>query len=113
MSDFKFKAWPTQFRSINQYFGANPQSYAQFGLPGHEGIDIMAPSGSKVFAVAPGTVKMVRTAAEGHNYGKHVRIEHIDGYETIYAHLQDVNVKEGQAVEAGSLLGLADNTGNS
>ena len=113
MSDFKFTAWPTEFRSINQYFGANPQSYAQFGLPGHEGIDIMAPSGSKVFAVAPGIVKMVQKNAEGHNYGKHVRIEHADGYETIYAHLQDVSVQQGQTVEAGSLLGLADNTGNS
>ena len=113
MSDFKFEAWPTEFRSINQYFGANPQSYAQFGLPGHEGIDIMALSGSKVFATAPGTVKMVWQNPEGHNYGKHVRIEHIDGYETIYAHLQEVNVRSGQAVEAGSLLGLADNTGNS
>ena len=113
MSKFKFEAWPTEFRSINQYFGANPQSYAQFGLPGHEGIDIMAPSGSKVFAVAPGRVKMVRQNPEGHNYGKHVRIEHMDGYETIYAHLQDVHVKQGQSIEAGSLLGLADNTGNS
>ncbi len=113
MSDFKFTAWPTEFRSINQYFGANPQNYAQFGLPGHEGVDIMAPIGSKVFAVAPGVVKMVQTNPQGHNYGKHVRIEHRDGYETIYAHLQDVGVRTGQSVEAGSYLGLADNTGNS
>jgi murein DD-endopeptidase MepM/ murein hydrolase activator NlpD len=113
MSSFKFQAWPTEFRSINQYFGANPQNYAQFGLPGHEGIDIMAPTGSKVFSVAPGTVKMVQADPAGHNYGKHIRIEHADGYETIYAHLQDVSVRAGQAVEAGSLLGTADNTGNS
>lgn len=113
MSDFRFKAWPTEFRSINQYFGANPQNYAQFGLPGHEGIDIMAPTGSKVFAVAPGTVKMVQKNPDEHNYGTHIRIDHADGYETIYAHLQEVNVQPGQVVEAGSLLGLADNTGNS
>ncbi len=113
MSNFRFEAWPTEFRSINQYFGANPQNYAQFGLPGHEGIDIMAPTGSKVFAVAPGTVKRVWNNPQGHNYGKHVRIEHIDGYETIYAHLHEVSVQQGQVVEAGSLLGLADNTGNS
>ncbi|MBK8984844.1 MAG: M23 family metallopeptidase [Chloroflexi bacterium] len=113
MSDFRFEAWPTEFRSINQYFAANPQNYAQFGLPGHEGIDIMAPSGSKVFAVAPGTVKMVRTNPDGHNYGRHLRIAHQDGYETIYAHLESVNVSVGQVVEAGSLIGRADNTGNS
>lgn len=113
MSDFRFEAWPTEFRTINQYFAANPQNYAQFGLPGHEGIDIMAPTGSKVFAVAPGTVKMVRTDPNGHNYGRHIRIEHRDGYETIYAHLESVNVNVGQVVEAGSLIGRADNTGNS
>ncbi|PID84684.1 MAG: hypothetical protein CSA11_09330 [Chloroflexi bacterium] len=113
MSNFRFEAWPTEFRSINQYFGANPQNYAQFGLPGHEGIDIMAPSNSKVFAVAPGKIKWIWNNPQGHNYGNHVRIEHIDGYETIYAHLQEIFVEKGQHVEAGSLLGLADNTGNS
>lgn len=113
MSAFKFEAWPTEFRSINQYFGANPQSYAQFGLPGHEGLDIMAPTGSKVFAVAPGRVRMVHTSATGHNYGVHVRVEHADGYETVYAHLQELRVSQGDEVAAGTLLGLADNSGNS
>ncbi|VAW40473.1 hypothetical protein MNBD_CHLOROFLEXI01-4425, partial [hydrothermal vent metagenome] len=44
MSDFKFEVWPTEFRQINQYFGQNPQNYAQFNLPGHDGLDIMAPT---------------------------------------------------------------------
>ncbi len=113
MSDFKFEAWPTEFRSINQYFGANPQNYAQFGLPGHEGIDVMAPSGSKIFSVAPGTVGSVRTDPKGHNYGIHVRVDHADGWQTIYAHLQQALVSPGQQVKAGDVLGLADNTGNS
>ncbi|MCA9920790.1 MAG: M23 family metallopeptidase [Anaerolineales bacterium] len=113
MSEFKFEAWPTEYRSINQYFGANPQNYAQFGLPGHEGIDIMAPTGSKVFAVAPGRISMVRTNPEGHNYGIHVRIDHVDNYQTIYAHLKQARVHVGQQVQAGDLLGLANDTGNS
>jgi hypothetical protein len=113
MTDFRFEAWPTEFRSINQYFGANPQNYAQFGLPGHEGIDIMAPTGSRIFAVAAGTVRMVRAAPTGHNYGIHVRIDHVDGYQTIYAHLKELSVDKGDSVQAGALLGLADNTGNS
>jgi murein DD-endopeptidase MepM/ murein hydrolase activator NlpD len=113
MSEFRFEAWPTEFRSINQYFGANPQNYAQFGLPGHEGIDVMAPSGSRIFAVAPGTVGMVRTDPNGHNYGTHVRVDHADGWQTIYAHLQQALVTPGQQVRAGDVLGLADNTGNS
>lgn len=110
---FKFEVWPTEFRSINQYFGANPQNYAQFGLPGHEGLDIMAPHGSKIFAVAPGKVRFVNTNANTHNYGIHVRVQHEDGYETIYAHLAEARVQTGKIVAAGDLLGLADNTGNS
>jgi murein DD-endopeptidase MepM/ murein hydrolase activator NlpD len=113
MSDFKFEAWPTEFRVINQYFGANPQSYAQFGLPGHEGIDFMAPDGSKVFCVAPGKVNSVRADPNGHNYGMHVKVDHQDGYQTTYAHLKQLLVATGQQVAAGTVLGLADNTGNS
>ena len=113
MSDFKFEAWPTEFLSINQHFGANPQNYAQFGLPGHEGIDVMAPSGSKIFAVADGFVSQVRTNPNGHNYGIHVRIDHADDYQTIYAHLQEAQVRVGEQVSAGQQIGLADNTGNS
>ena len=113
MSSFKFEAWPTEFRSINQYFGANPQNYSQFGLPGHEGLDIMAPSGSKIYAVAPGRVSMVHNKPATHNYGVHLRLDHAEGYQTIYAHLQEIRVQVGQQVQAGSLLGLADDTGNS
>ena len=113
MSDFKFEAWPTEYRQINQYFGQNPHNYAQFGLPGHEGLDLMAPTGSKVFAVAPGTVRVVNTSATNHNYGIHVRVDHADGWQTIYGHMQQTTVQVGQPVKAGDQLGLADNTGNS
>lgn len=113
MSDFRFEAWPTEFRSINQYFGANPQNYAQFGLPGHEGLDIMAPTGSRIFAVAPGRVSKVLTVAANHPYGNHVYVEHQDGYTTIYAHLESISVSVGQDVSAGAEVGRADNTGNS
>lgn len=113
MSDFKFEAWPTQFRQINQYFGANPQNYQQFGLPGHEGIDIRAPTGSLVFAVAPGRVAKVITSPTGHPYGIHVEVSHQDGYRTTYAHFQEAKVTVGTMVQAGTVLGIADDTGNS
>lgn len=113
MSSFRFEAWPTEFRTINQHFGANPQNYAQFGLPGHEGVDIMAPHGSKIFAVASGTVTLVHTNPHSHNYGIFVKVDHGNGYRTVYAHLQQARVRTGQRVNAGDLLGLADDTGNS
>ncbi len=113
MSSFRFEAWPTEYRTITQHFGANPHNYSQFGLPGHDGIDIRAPKGSKVFAVAPGRIKLVVRDPDEHNYGIHVRITHADGYESIYGHLEKALVKEGNRVEAGTLIGLADHTGNS
>ncbi len=113
MTEFKFETWPTEFREINQYFGQNPDIYGTFGLPGHEGIDFKALDGTKIFAVAPGTVTMVRTEPVGHNYGIHVRISHIENYETTYAHLRQALVSPGQQVQAGAVLGLADSTGNS
>jgi hypothetical protein len=113
MSSFKFEAWPTEYHKITQYFGANASKYAQYGLPGHDGIDIKAPQGSKIFAVAPGRVKRVQPVPDGKGYGIHVRITHADGYETIYAHLEKTLVRVGNRVQAGTLIGLADSTGYS
>jgi hypothetical protein len=113
VSSFRFEVWPTEYIVITQHFGVNPQNYAQFGLPGHEGIDMRAPHGSKVFCVAPGQVFRVHTTPNNHNYGIHVRVQHREGYQTIYAHLERASVRQGQNVAAGDILGLADNTGNS
>ncbi|MCP4362931.1 MAG: M23 family metallopeptidase [Chloroflexi bacterium] len=110
---FRFQVWPTEYRKITQHFGVNPQNYAQFGLPGHEGVDVRAPSGSNIYCVAPGTVIQVHTNSDDHNYGIHVRIQHQQNYVTIYAHLQKALVSEGEEVLSGTLLGYADNTGNS
>ncbi len=111
-STFRFSVWPTEQRLITQPFGVNPDNYREYGLAGHEGVDIAAPIGSRIVAVAPGTVKLVQPTDAGHPYGIHVRLSHSDGYETIYAHLQSAAVIPGQRVDAGQLLGLADSTGN-
>lgn len=109
---FAFSAWPTEQRLVTQWFGANRAYYAQFGLPGHEGIDIAAALGTRVYCVAPGRVKMVHPQPDGHNYGTHVRVAHEQGYETIYAHMLFLQVQEGQEVGAGQVLGLAGHSGN-
>ncbi|HLF00986.1 MAG TPA: M23 family metallopeptidase [Anaerolineales bacterium] len=114
---FKLR-WPTDFPKITQPFGVNPDIYRRFGLPGHEGLDIRAPMNANVYAAADGTVFQVnadgKLAGGGdHSYGIHVRIQHGDGYQTIYAHFMKALVTVGQQVRAGDLIGLADSTGNS
>jgi hypothetical protein len=119
--------WPTEFGTITQGFLDRPFYYGQFkywgvdgqqhSLPGHEGIDIEAPMGSKVFACADGVVSRVRLDGnlnpETMPYGNQVRIRHEGGYETIYAHLATVDVQENDHVRAGDPIGRANSTGNS
>jgi hypothetical protein len=105
--------WPTNYEVITQPFGANPQIYRRYGLPGHEGVDFRALMNTPIYACATGRVYLVHDGRGGHAYGKHVRITHRDGYKTIYAHLSRSLVTEGQEVSAGQIIGLADSTGNS
>ncbi len=105
--------WPTDYPVIMQPFGANPEIYRRWGLPGHEGIDIRAPLNSLVYAAADGEVYHVDDGTGGHAYGIHVRIRHPGGYRTIYAHLNRALVSRGYLVSAGDVIGLADATGNS
>ena len=116
--DFRFSHWPTQNRTggllgggINQWFNANPDNYPT--LPGHDGVDFHVVEGGIVYAVAPGKVYRVHTDPSTHAYGIHVRIEHQDGYKTIYGHLSIANVIEGQEISAGAIIGFGGSTGNS
>lgn len=108
---FRFEAWPTNEKRVTQRFGANPAYYAQFGLPGHEGVDIAAAHNTPVYAVAAGTVYLA-TGNQG-NYGVQVRIDHGNGWKTVYAHNASLLVKAGDKVQAGQQIARADNTGNS
>jgi len=110
---FRFTNWPTRHEYITQRFMANPQNYERFGLPGHEGVDIRAPHADPIYAVASGVVSQVITDAMKSNYGRGVRVNHGDGYETTYAHMYEVQVVLGQQVSGGEQIGLADDTGNS
>ena len=109
--------WPTQHKTITQRFGENPQIYSKFGLPGHEGIDFVAPEGSEIYAVAEGFISDIRLDEFSDPilkpYGNQVRIQHADGFESIYAHLSQAVVTRGQFIQGRQLIGLAGNTGNS
>lgn len=74
----------------------------------HEGIDFHAPVGTEVFATADGLVKDVRTSQ---TFGKVIVIDHGYGLETFYAHLNGYNVRKGEKVKRGNLIGFVGNTG--
>ena len=105
--------WPVESLMVTQEFGVNPDVYRRWDLPGHEGVDFRAPINSEVYACADGTVYQIHDGTGNHPYGIHVRIQHRDGYKTVYCHLNQAMVHSGQQVRAGDVIGLADNTGNS
>lgn len=107
-----YLSWPTDYRVITQGYNLHPEWYNKFGLPGHEGVDIQAPYNSNIYACAPGKVTQV-IFSDTHAYGNHIRIQHDNGYQTIYAHLISSAVTPMENVERKQLIGQADSTGNS
>ncbi len=108
--------WPTEEKRITQAFMARPWFYADWNLPGHEGLDMAAPVGSSIKACHDGIVYAVHNNDPPHPYGIHVRISHRfpDGveYKTYYAHLESVSVRPGDLVKRGQEIGKAGLTGN-
>lgn len=74
----------------------------------HEGIDFISPHGSDVIATADGVVSSARRSR---TFGRVIEIDHGYGYKTIYAHLKGFNVKKGQKVARGDVIGWVGNTG--
>jgi murein DD-endopeptidase MepM/ murein hydrolase activator NlpD len=76
----------------------------------HEGIDISTSRGEPVLATADGKVLLSGWAGE---YGRAIEIVHNDRYVTLFGHLQETLVKEGQVVHRGDRVGLVGSTGRS
>ncbi len=75
----------------------------------HSGMDFTAPTGTDVFATGDGVVKTVKS--QRRELGNHIILDHGFGYQTVYAHLDAFNVKEGQKVKRGDMIGFVGNTG--
>jgi murein DD-endopeptidase MepM/ murein hydrolase activator NlpD len=78
----------------------------------HTGIDIGILSRLRVVAAAGGRVEATGYLPGYEGYGNVVLIDHRDGHETLYAHLSQVDVQQGEWVSAGGPLGLAGCTGS-
>lgn len=77
----------------------------------HAGMDFTAPRGTPIYATGDG--KVIQADAASRGYGNHVRIDHGYGYVTLYAHMSKMDVKVGQKVKRGDVIGFVGNTGKS
>ncbi|OMQ14965.1 peptidase M23, partial [Modestobacter sp. VKM Ac-2676] len=76
----------------------------------HAGVDFAAPLGTPEYAAMDG---VVLSAGPASGYGLAVYIQHPDGDVTVYGHMQEILVAEGQHVRAGDTIALLGNTGQS
>lgn len=109
---------PVKPHIVNQIFGVNRTMYSQFGLIGHNGIDLFTYHGQPVYAAHDGICYTEIDNNQGHGVTirTHEQYEcagQLVHFKTIYWHLEksDAVVKTGQSVKAGDLIGYADNTG--
>jgi murein DD-endopeptidase MepM/ murein hydrolase activator NlpD len=76
----------------------------------HTGLDFQGPIGMPIYAAGAG--KVISTGWDN-AYGLTVKIEHINGLESKYAHASKVLVSEGQDIKAGQMIALIGTTGRS
>jgi murein DD-endopeptidase MepM/ murein hydrolase activator NlpD len=95
---------------VSSEFGLRRNPFGGFSYEMHSGIDFRGPIGTPIYATADG---IVVTAQSSGGYGKHVVIDHGYGYETLYAHMSDIEVQAGDRVRRGDLIGELGNTGRS
>ena len=75
----------------------------------HNGMDFTAPTGTEVYATGDGIIDAVVSAQNG--LGKYITIDHGFGYTSTYGHLNGFNVKKGQRIQRGDVIGFVGNTG--
>jgi murein DD-endopeptidase MepM/ murein hydrolase activator NlpD len=99
---------PLRFARVTSRFsGARMHPVLRIVRP-HLGVDYAAPLGTPVVAVGAGTVASAGSTPEA---GKMVRIRHAGGYETLYLHLMQVQVRAGEHVDQNQVIGRVGSTG--
>jgi len=107
---------PLDVLICTQKFGERPEVYKNYGSPkGHNGLDFRTKSKTDpndwkrpVYSVMDGFVKEARFEKLKGNY---VRINHPNGYQSVYLHLDALSIKENQNVRARDRIGVSGNTG--
>lgn len=107
-TDTSFKINRTRFNIPTKGVVSSEYGYRWNGF--HKGIDIAANKGVGIYAAASGVVEY---ASELDTYGLMVKINHENGYETIYAHCSKILIKIGDVISRGDKIAEVGNTGNS
>ena len=95
--------------SVTSEFGARIHPISN-ELRFHAGIDIAKPSGSPIYSAFDGTV--IEAASDEWN-GNYIKLSHDNDIVTVYCHCNKLNVKKGQIIRAGEVIGTVGSTGNS
>ena len=102
-----FLASPLEFSRVTSGFAQRFHPILQ-SWRAHNGVDYSAPTGTPVRAVGDGVVEI---AGRQGGYGNVVHLQHANGRSTVYAHLSRIDVRAGQRVEQGQLIGAVGATG--
>ena len=94
-------AWPLNGGYISDVFISNRN---------HRGIDLAAPLGTEIYAAEDGVVTVATIQS---SYGNYVKLDHQNGFETLYAHCSALLVVPGQEVTRGQIIALVGSTGHS
>ncbi|SFL11453.1 Murein DD-endopeptidase MepM and murein hydrolase activator NlpD, contain LysM domain [Paenibacillus sp. 1_12] len=101
--------WPVDSRRITSNFGLRQDPFTR--RPSfHSGYDIAAPANSEVSVTADGTVRTTGSDSERGNY---IVVDHTNGLQTMYMHLNKILVQKKDSVQKGQLIGLVGSTGRS
>ncbi len=95
---------------VSSYFGMRTDPFCHEEAI-HNGLDFVAPPGTKIYATGDGIVTFLKYSRTG--YGNELVIHHSFGYSTRYAHLEKFFVSEGEPVKRGQVIGLVGNSGRS
>jgi murein DD-endopeptidase MepM/ murein hydrolase activator NlpD len=95
---------------ITSTFGHRENPFGGANVETHKGLDIAAPYGSPVKAMAKGTVEFAGVRG---GFGNCIMLKHANGFETLYGHLSKILVKVGQQINIGEQIGKVGSTGRS
>jgi len=98
---------PCSYVKLTSPFG-NRESPTAGASSYHQGVDLSAPAGTPIYASRGGQVSV---ATYGSAAGYYVKINHLDGFSSIYMHMTNYVVSAGQNVSQGQLIGYVGQTG--